>query len=181
MKLKIYDLNYDVAAALSKCFANCPEVEIFNGSIFTGSADAIVSPANSFGFMDGGIDALFLREFGVSVQTNIQEAICQRFGGELLVGQALLVPVTISIASWVICAPTMRTPRVIVDPDAVRLSTRAALRLARNSGFSSVLMTGMGAGSGRVPPAICAYQMARGWLDVFDPKPFPESWQEAAR
>ena len=40
--------------------------QISEGDIFEGGpeADAIVSPANSFGFMDGGIDMVYSRHFG---------------------------------------------------------------------------------------------------------------------
>ena len=39
-------------------------VEIVHGDIFSRPADALVSPANSFGFMDGGIDLAYSRRFG---------------------------------------------------------------------------------------------------------------------
>ena len=37
--------------------------------ILESSADAIVSPANSFGYMDGGIDLVYLHRFGWELQT----------------------------------------------------------------------------------------------------------------
>ena len=39
-------------------------VDIYQGSILDVECDAIVSPANSFGFMDGGIDAVYTKHFG---------------------------------------------------------------------------------------------------------------------
>ena len=41
-------------------------MKVSQGDIFNGApvADAIVSPANSFGFMDGGIDYCYSEHFG---------------------------------------------------------------------------------------------------------------------
>ena len=39
-------------------------VTVHRGSLFDLSCDAVVSPANSFGFMDGGIDMLYGQYFG---------------------------------------------------------------------------------------------------------------------
>src|SRR5690348_11540617 len=60
-------------------------------SILDVQCEAVVSPANSFGFMDGGIDHLYSRHFGWHVQRRLQEAIRGRHHGELLVGQAEIV------------------------------------------------------------------------------------------
>jgi O-acetyl-ADP-ribose deacetylase (regulator of RNase III) len=39
-------------------------VTVHQVSILDVACDAVVSPANSFGFMDGGIDAVYLSLFG---------------------------------------------------------------------------------------------------------------------
>ena len=179
MNITMCDRNETLCSAWRSMFGGLP-VDIRHGDIFQCSAEAIVSPANSFGFMDGGIDAAYLDKFGHDLQWRLQEKIIDQ-GGELLVGRA--IPIRINQPGgpqWMISAPTMRTPRVIVDADAVRLSTRAALQCAINIGVESVLFTGTGAGSGRVPAQIVAAEMRKGWSDVFAPQPFPSSWQEAA-
>jgi hypothetical protein len=55
----------DLQAPLIKAWQNAlndyPNIEIHHGSIFDVQCDAIVSPANSFGFMDGGIDMAISR------------------------------------------------------------------------------------------------------------------------
>jgi hypothetical protein len=53
-----------LADAWHKAFQGVENVQIHQGSIFDVSADALVSPANSFGFMDGGIDAQYSQAFG---------------------------------------------------------------------------------------------------------------------
>jgi O-acetyl-ADP-ribose deacetylase (regulator of RNase III) len=46
--------------AWQKYFTGIADVRISHSDIFESSAGAIVSPANSFGYMDGGIDLVYL-------------------------------------------------------------------------------------------------------------------------
>lgn len=86
MKILIVDKNTAVVAALLAVGLDAVE-----GDIFDYPADAIVSPANSFGFMDGGIDLAYSERFGWHVQALVQSIIMQDYDGELLVGQATTV------------------------------------------------------------------------------------------
>ncbi len=54
--LTIGDNNRDVATSLSNAFSGVDQVEVVEGDLLQLSCDAIVSPANSFGDMGGGID-----------------------------------------------------------------------------------------------------------------------------
>jgi len=60
MKLKIIlsAVEKELYNAWKTFCENLPNVEIYHGSILDLSVDTVVSPANSFGFMDGGIDLL---------------------------------------------------------------------------------------------------------------------------
>ncbi|MCP4502544.1 MAG: hypothetical protein GY822_21550 [Deltaproteobacteria bacterium] len=40
--------------------------------------DDLVSPANSFGFMDGGIDQVYIQRFGSALQTKVQQESAAR-------------------------------------------------------------------------------------------------------
>jgi O-acetyl-ADP-ribose deacetylase (regulator of RNase III) len=44
-------------------------VEVAQRSVIDRPADAVVSPANSFGFMEGGVDWTYLQFFGPELQT----------------------------------------------------------------------------------------------------------------
>jgi len=46
----------EMVDAWEAVFVNRPGIEIHHGDIRDFQGDAIVSPANCFGFMDGGID-----------------------------------------------------------------------------------------------------------------------------
>ncbi|HWA83633.1 MAG TPA: hypothetical protein VG820_09380 [Fimbriimonadaceae bacterium] len=49
-------------------------MEVFHGNLLDVAADAYVSPANSFGIMDGGID-IVLRDRFPLVESRVQDAI----------------------------------------------------------------------------------------------------------
>lgn len=56
VKISIHHISNKIAEPLLGKFKDCPNVEIINGDITKCTADAVASPANSFGFMDGGLD-----------------------------------------------------------------------------------------------------------------------------
>lgn len=99
--------------------------------------DAIVSPANSYGFMDGGIDAVYVEHFGEIIQTRVRESILYDHHGELLVGQATIVETDDRKIPFLIAAPTMRVPMWLgaetVNPF---LAMRAVILLVREGRFS---------------------------------------------
>lgn len=178
MKLILCDRNPALVKAWQIVFAGLADVETMYGDILDLRGDAIVSPANSFGFMDGGIDAAYTGLFGQAVQQRLQEAIRRFFEGELLVGQAAVVETCYPTIPFLISAPTMRVPMQLHDPINIFLATRAALRLALAKGFERVLMPGMGTGAGRVHPALAAWKMRQAYEDA-PGVTFPTSWKDA--
>ena len=140
MKLHLRDLSGSLVAAWRDAFAGAEGVEISQGDIFSTKrgiinegdpidvrADAVVSPANSFGFMDGGIDAVFTYQLGPQVQTAVQSQIARDWAGELPVGQALIVSTGRAEIPFCISAPTMRSPSVVANTVNAYLALRAAL------------------------------------------------------
>lgn len=157
-------------------------VRIHRGSILELHCDAIVSPANSFGFMDGGIDAAYLRHFGSQIQGRVQSMIRNRHNGELLVGMADLVETGNSEIPCMIVAPTMRVPMILRDSVNPYLACRAALLLVQKAKeIRSMAFPGMGTGVGQVSPNTCAHQMRSAIEDVLlrPPAP-PRTWAEAS-
>lgn len=150
-------------------------VLVVDGDILSLQVDAVVSPANSFGFMDGGLDALYTRFFGPELQERLQRMIREQADGELLVGQALPVETGHARIPWCISAPTMRVPRRLESAEPAYLATRAAVRCALAAGLESMAIPGMGTGTGGLPPESAARAMLRGIQDVFFPQPFPAS------
>jgi O-acetyl-ADP-ribose deacetylase (regulator of RNase III) len=170
-------------------------VSIYQGSIFDTNPDAVVSPSNSFGFCDGGIDAAYTKYFGEGVEARLQKTIQEDYDGELLVGQAVLVTTKHKGIPYVISAPTMRVPmRLPVDTINPYLAAKAAILCALRAnqlisqykgdpnarGIKTISFPGLGTGVGGIDPNICAFQVAEAIQDTLVQKPmYPYSWQDA--
>lgn len=127
VRFDLRDRNPAVVDAWAAHFAGVDQVRVQVGDIFQDEADALVSPANSFGFMDGGIDLVFSEQCGWDLQARVQERIRRDFHGELLVGQAFVVPTLDAVWRHLICAPTMRVPADVSGTPNAFLAFRAAL------------------------------------------------------
>jgi O-acetyl-ADP-ribose deacetylase (regulator of RNase III) len=77
---------------------------------FSVEADAMLSPANSFGIMDGGLDKAIRDVLGPSIEDKVRARIVERHH-ELPVGLAEVVPTGDSRWPLLVCAPTMRALR----------------------------------------------------------------------
>src|SRR5262245_39700765 len=75
VKMLLAALDDELAEAWERHCGDLPDVTVHRGSILDLEVDAVVSPANSFGFMDGGIDHLYSDRFGWHVQEGLQELI----------------------------------------------------------------------------------------------------------
>ncbi len=161
-------------------FSDCPEVEVIAGDYFQRPADAIVSPANSFGIMDGGLDLAIRDTLGFSVQDRIQAVILEKYHGELPVGSAEVVPTDEPRWKYMVAAPTMRVPESVAFTLNAYLAFRAVLvavenfnRAAGKRAIDSLVCCGLGTGIGKVPPARCAAQMRVAYQGVRTPSRIP--------
>jgi O-acetyl-ADP-ribose deacetylase (regulator of RNase III) len=167
-KIYLRDRNGPLAAAWKKAFEGIDVVDISVGDIFEGpSADALLSPANSFGFMDGGIDLVYVNRFGWSLQDRVQAMIRQQHDGELPVGQAIIVPTADTPIQWLVASPTMRVPMDVANTPNAFLAFRAALQAIKrhnetasaSTRIESLLSPGLGTAIGKMPYERCARQM----------------------
>jgi O-acetyl-ADP-ribose deacetylase (regulator of RNase III) len=161
-----------------------PEVEIVGGDICQLAVDAIVSPANSFGFMDGGLDQALSNRFDWDLQTGLQRTIANRPLQELLVGEALILPTGDARTPWLISAPTMRVPMVLRQSVNAYLAMKAilanALAHAELPGIERVAIPGLGTGVGSLRPEVAALQMWRAYEEVVLYRtPYPTDFDEA--
>jgi O-acetyl-ADP-ribose deacetylase (regulator of RNase III) len=164
-KLTFVDSDALVAAALRDSFARFAEVTVLNDDLLSVAEDTIVSPANSYGFMDGGIDEAYSAAIP-GVEACVQDAIVRRPEGHLPIGAAVIVAVAHARIKYVIAAPTMLMPEAVEANNAYR-ALRAALRVARahRDRVQSVYCPGMCTGVGRVPPSDAAAAMAGAYAD----------------
>ncbi|ACZ83305.1 macro domain-containing protein [Streptosporangium roseum] len=170
LKVVLVDVNAKVVQAGRAAFADTPEVEIHKGSILTRHVDAWVSPTNSRGRMDGGVDAAIKRHLGAGIQLRVQRAIRDRFGGSLPVGSAVCVPSGATNPKFLISTPTMvESVQDVSETLNVALACAAAFQAihmqneAEPGSIESVALVGMGAATGGVPPRVCANLMWTGY------------------
>jgi O-acetyl-ADP-ribose deacetylase (regulator of RNase III) len=172
MKLYLRDNNSEVTAAWRAQFADLiasSRVEVSYGDIFEAApAEGLVSPANSFGFMDGGIDAVYLLRFGFAFQDRVRAVIENEHAGELPVGSAVIVPTDDKHFPNLVVAPTMRVPGDVSGTVNAYLATRAALAISVRAGLRSVLCPGLATAIGETDPTIAARQMRLAWDNVID-------------
>jgi O-acetyl-ADP-ribose deacetylase (regulator of RNase III) len=199
LEIHLRDIGTPLVEAWRREFAGLRSVTTSCGDIFSTKpgpigpgdpidvkADAIISPANSFGFMDGGIDAVYTYQFGDGLQQRLQDVIAREHGGELPVGVATIVATGHADIPWCISAPTMRVPRDISATVNVYLAFRAALLgvLAHNASgrpaITSILCQGLGTSVGGMPVARCARQMRAAWDRVLGDKARHRSLRAAA-
>lgn len=195
MKIILSAVEKELYNAWKTFCGDLPNVEIYHGSILDLSVDAIVSPANSYGFMDGGIDLLYSHRLGWQVQERLQKIIKEKHHGELLVGQAEIVETDVQQIPFVIAAPTMRVPMILKDSVNPYLAVRAVFLLIKNGTFfggsyknesinkfvQSVAFPGLATGVGRIGFNTCARQMQKAIEDFgLEKNTFPLSWVDAS-
>ncbi|KAK3096701.1 hypothetical protein FSP39_002545 [Pinctada imbricata] len=183
---KFRDINKKMVQCWDSTFSKYKGqgIEVSCGDIFQGGpeVDAIVSPANGFGFMDGGIDMVFSRHFGWQMQKRLQKLLKEEYHGELMVGNAVIIPAYEADnppkpedikgcngekpIKWLISAPTMRVPLDVSDTANAYLAFRGIIIAVQKHNqdptkepIKSVLCPGLGTAVGSMDPQICATQM----------------------
>lgn len=165
-ELHLVDADPDVVIALAAEFARFTEVRVLQGDLLACSQHAIVSPANSDGFMDGGIDRAIASFFGSRVERRVREAIARRPEGHLPVGASIALPTGHDRIPYLVVAPTMRTPEQVGAENSYR-ALRAVLRLCSKERLLAgpVYCPGLTTGVGGVALGEAAAAMARAYKD----------------
>lgn len=167
VEIHLCALDVAMARAWSKHFGSQPGVTIHEGDILTKRADAILSPANSFGFMDGGIDLAYSHFFGWDLQDRLRERLRREYSGELPVGSAVIVSTHHQDIRYLVSAPTMRVPANIADTVNVYLAFRSALLVVKAAAETkSLLSPALGTGVGGMPVERAARQMYAAYAEV---------------
>jgi len=156
-----------LAAAFKSHFNYLPDVEIVNDYFeWLPIFDCLVSPANSFGMMDGGMDAAIIKFFGSSLMERVQERILTNYLGEQPVGTSMIVETGHPKHPFLAHTPTMRVPMSIKGTDIPYVAMWAMLLAVRHHNQHAqkkivcVACPGLGTGIGRVPYSEAARQMA---------------------
>jgi O-acetyl-ADP-ribose deacetylase (regulator of RNase III) len=188
LTLLLRDLNPAIVQAWKAVFADCHHVDAAFGNILETPADAIISPANSFGFMDGGIDLAYTHFFGWQLQQRLQEIIQNEHHGELLIGDCILMETQHPHIPFLLSCPTMRVPGDVSNTMNAFLAFRAALLKVKHYNataskpIETILCPGLGTLTGRISPEHCALQMRYAYEAVVkETVPFPKRlWDETS-
>ncbi|WP_437808779.1 macro domain-containing protein [Sorangium sp. So ce1078] len=167
-----------LTAAWGQAFATHDAVEVARDDFFARDADALVSPANSFGIMDGGLDRAIRDTIGGAIQARVQDVILRRHHGELPVGAAEVVETGHARWPFLIVAPTMRVPESVANTLNAYLAFRAVLLAVRHVNSAgqrirTIVVPGLGTGVGAMDARRCAAQMRIAYDQVAGPARIP--------
>ncbi len=193
IKLLLVDPTPSLCASWQDHFANLPHVEIVNGRFEQLEAfDCMVSAANSFGMMDGGVDGAIIRYFGDPLMERVRQRILDEYLGEQPIGTSMIVETGHPAHPFLAHTPTMRIPMPISRTDNVYTAMWAMLLAVRQHNrlveledqgkprISIIACPGLGTGTGRVPFDEAARQMALAYRHYLAP-PARISWAFASQ
>ncbi|MBA3533018.1 MAG: macro domain-containing protein [Ardenticatenales bacterium] len=185
LRLILVDPNYKMCAAWREVFDSFPNVEVVRGYFEElPEFDCMVSAANSFGLMDGGVDAAIIRFFGARLQVWVQTHILEEYLGEQPVGTSFIIETANPEHPFIAHTPTMRVPMEISRRDNVYLAMWAMLLAVRRHNRVSaeriniVACPGLGTGTGHVPVREAARQMSLAYTHFLNP-PSQITWDLA--
>lgn len=176
MHLILVDIDKKVTDAFKTYFADLPNVTVFHGKFQNVETyDCMVSPANSFGIMDGGIDAHITSYFGVQLMQRVQERLRDEWSGEQPVGTSIIVKTQHPQHPYLAHTPTMRVPMTIVKTDIVYNAMWAMLHAVKHfnktaeTPIETILCPGLGTATGGMPAEEAARQMALAYKNFVQP------------
>ena len=162
MNVLIADHNQAVITASEECD---PSFDIELGNPLAFDIDAVVSPANTKGIMNGGYDAVLRRYFGVTIELRVRQYI-EKF--PISVGEAIPVMTGHKKVQFLIVTPT-----VSVNNDGLSGHQSVSYSCAYSSviaahkrGVSYLGMTGLGTGVGGLSIRDAVREQVRGIEDA---------------
>ena len=130
-----------------------------------------MSPANSLGFMDGGIDYVYSRIMFPNIEHTVKQKIkdigmVTNLGRPYLrIGSALLIPYE---KSALICAPTMFLPHDVSTTRNAYHSFLATLILFHKHNYGTLVVTSLCCGYGKMKEEDSVNQMYEAYNDFFN-------------
>jgi O-acetyl-ADP-ribose deacetylase (regulator of RNase III) len=175
------DINPEVIVSLSREFGKLPKEHwgctYRTGDILEHEGGSLVSPSNTIGNMDGGVDLCYAERFP-GLEQRLMQYIGDYRGGRMELGSAIVVPTNDSRFPQVVFAPTVVRPGDPASEESVYQAMAAVLTAAisHNAGIEMrcvdipridyLLVPGMGTGYGNLHPAKAACQMAQAYYRI---------------
>lgn len=143
-----------------------------------------VSPANSFGFMDGGIDKIYSKHMFRDVEGRIKSVInrhgkLSKLGRPYLpIGSAIIVAADNSTKNFMIAAPTMLFPQDVKgtqNPYYAFLAVLNVISTCPMSMYADIVVPGLCTGYGNIEPEESAKQIYKAYTDFHFNKTKPNT------
>ena len=171
-QFRLYFRDFDSTSVVCDVFESLPEY------------DCMVSAANSFGLMDGGVDLAITKFFGTELMDRVQQYILTNFRGEQPVGTSFIISTDSDRHPFLAHTPTMRIPMRITATDNVYKSMWAMLLAVWHHNHRSedkiriIACPGLGTATGGVSYQSAARQMSVAYRNFLSP-PHAINWQYA--
>jgi len=180
ISITFVSLNRDIVQEVNNVFTGYDNINVIRCNIAQCDAhDCVVSPANSFGNMDGGIDRTLSYMLNTIdnpdyIGMKVRKVIRERYYGEQPVGTCIIVPTVSNKWRYLAHAPTMRVPRDCNGTLNPYYAFKAVLGEVLNfnkdnpqNPIRSILTTTFCTGCGRVPVSHALKQMKKAYDVVY--------------
>lgn len=175
-RLILIDPSEELCDSFEMFFGADPRVTIARGAFESlEEFDCMVSAANSFGLMDGGVDLAITNFFGDPLMDRVQRHIIENYRGEQSVGDSFIIETGHAKHPYLAHTPTMRVPMRVTTLDNVyRAMFAALLAVWRHNQTDAppirlVACPGLGTGCGGLTPYSAARQMSLAWQNFHNP------------
>lgn len=170
--ISFIDENPEVISSLVNRFrTNSEGCKFINGSIFDYGGGTLISPANRYGNMDGGIDRAYAEKFP-DIEARLEKFLSVK-GGMIDFGESIIVPTYDNKYPHIIFSPTIDRPGDLAHPENIRNATKAVLKKAirynmkgPKKPITNLLFPGLGTGYGNLEPKIAAREMYKGYMQA---------------
>jgi len=162
MDILLADHNKSTIASINELN---PSFVVELGNPLAFDIDAVVSPANTKGIMNGGYDAVLRRYFGIAIEYTVQNYL-DKF--KIDVGQAIAVKTGHPKVHWLIVTPTVSvTGQGLSGHESVSYACAYnSVKAAHVKGVKYLGMTGLGSGVGGLDRRVSAKQQVQGIEDA---------------
>jgi O-acetyl-ADP-ribose deacetylase (regulator of RNase III) len=148
-----------VYLAVQPIFDGIENVTVSHESIISGEHEAIVAVGNPFAEVHWTIRSLF----GDDIENRVRTTAKERFGGEMTVGQAVVVPVDHPMHKWLIYAPIVHQNMYEYDISNTNRNAytafRGVLAAMREAGITAASTPLFSKKTGLTPVVYAARQM----------------------
>jgi O-acetyl-ADP-ribose deacetylase (regulator of RNase III) len=163
LSFSFVSLDKNTIEIYSNVFKDFPNFRFRRANITSEKGDCVVSPANSYGLMDGGVDRAINYSLNY-ISEEVQKLIKENFYGEQPVGTCMLIKTNQDNYKYLAHTPTMRVPMDVNKTLNAYYAFRALLREILNhnkrmNDIKTIVITPFCCGIGKMDIKKSAEQM----------------------